>query len=623
MAEASHPLPYGVENGRRVLYVTYKGDCRTVRSGDADRLFVTHPLATVFTCVRPGDIIQLLPGTYWPPILFDEDTGNPPACKPVKLTDLFGRPHAPITIRGLGERTALNGGLGGVPHDSMLPTMRHFAFFKLEGCSWIEFENLHVASCWPTFLYLQDSSYITVRGVVCVDSRYMVYARGEKSHHILLENNRWRQDPTGAMWRDIAWLDAKQKRYFYYNGGLFGSYGIPGSVVVRRNVIQDAFNGMRMKADKKSRDTQNHNVEFYENRLERVRDNPVEPEGAATNWWIHHNDIRDAHAWFSLDEVEGGYWYVFANRGVATDVPGPPAATHTGGKVYKYDAAGAMPDGPVFAFNNSYFLRCWLIMEGRTTHLTHRDNAVLFTPWPGPGVDDRFVGAGFLPKDWEPGVSLDHDLTNVPWPPAITKNRQETNGLVDPQARFADPDGHDLRLAGETPRGCPVTFEPGADWPGDAPWTSGPDTPIGAYDASGQPVPGPAFVFLKPKKAPDDYVERPRLVRLEVAGARLTLLFSTPLAASGPVQVRVKAGGKKIWTEGRVNGRELTAGLPDSLIGRTVSKIWLPSGLSAGEDRHVTSWASVFAGLRFYQSPGGPAVRPPEPVCFCDCDSEA
>lgn len=622
MADASHPLPYWVENGRRVLYVTYKGDCRMVRSGGVDRLFVTHPLAAVFTCAAPGDIIQLLPGTYWPPILFDEDTGNPPACKPIKLADLSGRPHAPITIRGLGGQTALNGGLGGVPHDSMLPAMRHFAFFKLEGCSWMEFENFHVSSCWPSFLYLQDSSYITVREVVCTDSRYMVYARGEQCHHILLEKNRWRQDPTGAVWRDIAWLDSKQKRYFYYNGGLFGSYGIPGSVVVRHNVIEDAFNGVRMKADKKSADSQNHNVEIYGNRLERIRDNPVEPERAATNWWIHHNDIRNAHAWFSLDEVEGGFWYVFANRGVATDVPGPPSATHTGGKVYKYDDEGLMPDRPVFAFNNSYFLRGYLIMEGATSRLTHRNNAVLFTPWTGPGPDDRFAGAGFLPGQWPSGVSLDHDLSNVPWPAKIADNAQERHGAADPTARFVDAQAHDLRLAGQTPPGCPITFAPGTDWPGDAPWTSGPDTPVGAFTAGGHPVQGPAFVFLTPKKAPDGYAERPRLVRLEVAGARLTLLFSTPLAAAGPVQVRVKAGGKKVWVEARVNGRELTAALPDAVAGRNVSKIWLPSGLSAGDTRYVTGWASVFPGLRFYRSPDGPDVRPPEPVCFCDCDRE-
>jgi len=622
MTEDSTPLPYWVENGRRVLYATYKGDCRTVRAGDADRLFTTHPLATVFNCVFPGDIVQLLPGKYWPPILFDEDTGNPPACKPIKLAELYGRPHAPITIRGLGARTTLDGGLGGIPHDSILPEMKHFAFFKLADCAWIEFENLHVSSCWPTFLYIQDSSYVTVRDIVCTDSRYMVYARGLTTHHILLEGNRWRQDPTGSMWHDILWLDSKRKRYFYYNGGIFGSLGISGSVVIRGNVIQDAFNGMRMKAEKKACNSQNHNVEVYGNRLERIRDNPVEPERSAMNWWVHHNDIRDAHAWFSLDEVDGGFWYFFGNRGVSKDAPGTPLDPNTGGKVYKYDATGPMPVKMVFAFNNSYFLRSSLIKEGATTLLTHRDNAVIFSPPSDPGPDERFMGPHFMPEGWASGVSFDHDLTNVPWPGKITANAQEQEGIVDPGARFVDPDNHDLRLAGETPRGCQVVLEPGTGWPGRERWASGPDTPVGAYDPSGSPVEGPPFVFLAPAQGDAAYVEPPRLVRFTVAGTRLTLSFSTPLKTSGPVRLRVKAGGEKAWVEAAVDGRELTADLPAAMAGRRVSKLWAPSGLQSEGNAYVTGWSSVFTGLRFYQSPGGPPVRPPKPVCFCDCGRE-
>ena len=64
-----------------------------------------------------------------------------------------------------------------------------------------------------------------MRNVRVFDGRYVVFARGERSHHILIENNHWRQDPTGSMWRDILWLDSKRKRYFYYNGGIFGSLG--------------------------------------------------------------------------------------------------------------------------------------------------------------------------------------------------------------------------------------------------------------------------------------------------------------------------------------------------------------------------------------------------------------
>jgi hypothetical protein len=74
--------------------------------------------------------------------------------------------------------------------------------------------------------------------------------------------------------------------------------------------------------------------------------------------------------------------------------------------------------------------------------------------------------------------------------------------------------------------------------------------------------------------------------------------------------------------EAAVDGRELTADLPAAMAGRRVSKVWAPSGLQSEAGAYVTGWSSVFTGLRFYQSPGGPAVRPPKPVCFCDCGRE-
>lgn len=649
MGEDSRPLPYWVENGRRVLFITYKGDCRYVHVDGRDLLFTTRTITDALYCVLPGDILQFLPGKYWPPILYDEDSCDPPACRPVKLYELCGQPDVPITIRGLGAATLLDGGLGGVPHDSMLPEMKHFAFFKLQDCAWIEFENFHVESCWPSFLYIQDSSYITVRGITAKDSRYLAYARGEGSHHILIENNHWRQDPTGSMWRDILWLDSKRKRYFYYNGGIFGSLSIPGSVVVRGNRICDAFNGLRMKADKKPAYPQNHNVEIYDNHMLRTRDNPVEPERAATNWWVHHNRIHNAHAWFSLDEVGGGFWYYFANTGWITDKPGTPLDPNRGGKVYKYDDGGSMPSKPVFFFNNSWWLCNSMIKEGATTYLKHRNNAVLFRdcltdpvpqdgramcplpeavrhPFPdGCGGEDRFVGNGFMPDGWKPEVSFDFDLCNLPWPPRITANAQERNGVMDPGAAYEFPEQGDLRLAGGPPPGCEVMLEPGRDWPGEDRWSSGPGTPMGAYDASGELVEGPYFQFYAPD-GEEDYVEMPRLVRLTQKDGVLTLVFSTPLEQRGTLRLRVVAGkGQdkvKAWVDASVAGSALAAVLPAEMAWLAVTRVRIPDTLKGANGQYATLWSSVFGGLRFYLAGRVPAPRPPAPVCFCDCGRE-
>jgi hypothetical protein len=642
-------LPYGVENGRRVLYVTYKGDCRMLHVDGQDLLFTTRTLTDTLYCVRPGDILQLLPGKYWPPILYDEDAGGTPACRPIKLTEIQGWPDVPITIRGMGAATLLDGGLGGVPHDSLLPQMKHFAFFKLADCAWIEFENFHVENCWPSFLYMENSSYITVRNVVGKDSRYFVYARGQSTHHILLENVRWRQDPTSSMWRDLLWLDSKKKRYFYYNGGVFGSVGISGSVVMRKNTICDTFNGMRMKIEKNKGDSQNHNVEIYDNTMLRTRDNPVEPEGFSTNWWVHHNRIHNAHAWFSLDGVGGGFWYYFANTGWITDKPGSMLDPNRGGKVYKYDPEGPYPTKPTFFFNNSYSLYNSLIKEGITAHLLHCNNAVLFRdempllapqhegvpcqmpeavrrPFPdGNYGNDRFLGQGFMPDGWDPTITFDSDLTNLPWPPKVVDNAQEKNGVCDPKAAFADPNQGDLHLAGGPPKGCPVTLKAGQDWPAAEDWTSGPDTPMGAYGDDAELFDGPAFAFLEPKVPQGGYTEMPRLVRLEVLKDRAVLTFSTPLAGPGPVRVRLKLGTEKLWVEAPLAGRTLTAALPASLAGgpgRKVKKIWLPDTLAGANGEYATLWSSVLSGLRFYPAGRVPGVRPPKPVCFCNCGEE-
>jgi hypothetical protein len=278
-----------------------------------------------------------------------------------------------------------------------------------------------------------------------------------------------------------------------------------------------------------------------------------------------------------------------------------------------------MPDQPVFAFNNSYWLRSSLIKDGATTLLTHRDNAVLFPPQTEPGPDQRFLGPDFLPDGWAPGVSFDHDLTNVPWPPKITDNAQEQNGSMDPGARFVNPDDHDLHLAGQTPQGCPVVLEPGADWPGRTRWTSGPDTPVGAYAASGHPVAGPAFVFLKPADGDEGYVEAPRLVRLGIEVTRLTLTFSTPLAQAGPVLSGSRRGGN-VWVDAAASDRDLTANCHGPWPGARVQDLAAERAAIGGRGVRHRLVLGV-RGAAFLQITDGPDPRPPEPVCFCDLRS--
>jgi hypothetical protein len=111
-------------------------------------------------------------------------------------------------------------------------------------------------------------------------------------------------------------------------------------------------------------------------------------EDHAINWWIAHNRIYNAHAWFSLDGVGGGPIYIFGNVGWFDDkpsrecVPADWAADRTlqadgyaptsenecsrsrTGKVMKLGPGEIELTEPVYAFNNSWYIRAPSSKEG-------------------------------------------------------------------------------------------------------------------------------------------------------------------------------------------------------------------------------------------------------------------
>ena len=55
----------------------------------------------------------------------------------------------------------------------------------------------------------------------------------------------------------------------------------------------------------------NVGFEITDNVFERIRDNPVEPEGHAAYWIVKHNTFVDVHAAISTDGVSGHDLLVF------------------------------------------------------------------------------------------------------------------------------------------------------------------------------------------------------------------------------------------------------------------------------------------------------------------------
>ena len=638
----------------RLLYASPQGDRRFVDGQAVETL----TLAAAVAAARPGDTVQLLPGGYFPPTIIDAE--NPARSEPisVELRGVAGREDAPVTIRGLGPTTALFGEGKAEIADTRLPTADQFAFFKLFDCQWIVFEDFDVAGCWPTFCYMENSSYVTLRGVRAFDGRYVVFARGEGCHHILLEDNRWRQDPTGALWRDISWEAVKREDltgYFYYNGGFFGSVNISGSVIFRDNTLCTAFNGLRLKADAAKGDRLNYNVEISGNRFHRLRDNPVEPERTATNWYVTQNRIVNAHAWFSLDGVAGGFWYFCGNTGYFNDKPGQPEGDNTGGAVFKFDDGGRMPDRCVLSAFNTFFLRANLIKEGRSRHFHHADNVVLFCtpadlrrydpepPCPFPATcpdrcapspqtaDPETFGCAapdqpgpslvaaphFLDDPVADAISFNGDLTNRPWPAAFGPAGFEAQGRVDPQLHFQNPFAGDLRLAGPGLAAVPVVLRAGVDWAGDYDWMSPDRAVAGAAQPGGAPTPCPPFVFCPPPNPAPGYGEAPRPVALSRDAGRLVVHFSRPLLAGRAEAIVCDRRGEMLEVAGETGGTRLFLDLPGAWL-RRVAGVAVPADLVGTDGRPVTLFAcdrrvKISCKIHFTTGQEGLTVESTEP----------
>lgn len=576
-----------VQDGKiRTLYVTYQGDARVVDGYIQE----TFSLVEAFQQqLQGGDVVQFLDNKYWPP-LNSVGSGTQADAMPIRLEGLTATPDNPITIRGLDGRTILCGSNAAVPLYPDLPRDDDFAFFQILDCEGIVIENFQVESCWPCFVYMERSRYVSVRNIKAIDSLYFVFARGEGCRNILVEGCDWTQDPSGAVWSQVTWEQTHHVLYRYLNGALLGADGIAGGVVFRGNSVRYAYNAMRLRARGEAIDGRlNVDIEVYGNRFDRVRDNVVEPEGTATNLWIHHNSICNAHAWLSFDGVGGGYWAVFANNGWFTEKPGTVIDDNTGGRVLKFDPEPPYPLGPFEVFNNSWYLRIDEIKSGITRNLIHRNNAVQFCAECDheEGVcnpDRALVGSKFMKDGWDASVRFDYDLDNRPFPSVLTDNGQEKNGTYAPDFRFADGPRGDFRIA-DPVAGEYVSLQ---GWGVPDGWQ--PERfEAGQLQGTEQtPLEGPPFV------ARNAYNDPPRIVRAlrgeeEEGAGRIALSFDRTLAAADyPVILRL-ASGEEIRTTGSAEGFTFVVDTPVPPVG---VELVLPETVAGTNGQTITLWAA-------------------------------
>ncbi len=644
-------------------------------------------LKEAMTAAEPGTEIRLLPGRF---------------TKKITIRRLNGRGNAPIVIQGSLKSTLIDGQVDPVNNpadrsglwprvDRARLDLRHHSgrkrpFFRAESSSWIEWRDLWVENCWPYFLNFSSCHHLTVAGCRIRGGTYAIYMKDahspKPSHHILIENNKWCQDPTGSddpgssdpagrkSWQDWTWHEMKKKpKDFpgwedlrFMNGGFIGGNDIAGSVVVRWNEMRFAFNAIRLEISENQKlreplrpDDQgnapfldpeefkfnytppdlrrNTNVEIYENLFEYIRDNAIEPEYGATNWWVWNNRMDNIHKAISIHNNGGGYWYFFGNVGGMDAVPPaqinePPVwrknrpVRKLGGKIFKFLYGPPLPGKSCFAMHNSWRPRGGVVTGGgEMRHFKHLNNAIqhcapvqldadIRCP-PTAAFAELFDQKNQPEKEFDYGFAtrikplnddarnrFDHDVSNgADFPDKPRDQNQEMGGKKAKTDVFDKNQRKHFILASDSPaRGLaePVELRGRKDWPAKENWQST-ATDAGAVQPDGH-FAGPSFAHC----ANPFYDEAPRLVAVEAHELGATLVFSVPL---DPVADSIDpAQAVLILDEGTrrqakmlsSTGRRLLFDVGGAIAVDKIAAIELPFGMSGGLGEGslpLTPWA--------------------------------
>jgi hypothetical protein len=493
------------------------------------------------------------------------------------------------------------------------------ACLDIDRADGVTIEDLTFQDCWLAAVRAIGSRRVTLRRSLVIGSSYGLAVRGSRERPadaVVVEDVTWVQDASGfdtdaltregpfhcgdgrvsqlgcpgALWRSIPWGVSHHGVYDHFNGALLGGTDVRGPIVFRRNTVLSAYNGVRLKADAceafKASDLSpetcpfNQDIWIYDNLFAYVRDNPVELETWAIDVRIYRNQIFNAHAWFSFDDMGGGPIYIYGNRGWFDDVPSidrpghspsPPPCTRqpvekpaAGGAFdpgldRRYDFARArwlpvgvesvgpsgdvtwmdpldqtcdaslqgrviklaLPPrdaepgtfryaerGPIYLFNNSWYLRSPLTGIGPAANLRHWNNALMFCEAGVPGYtpdlcqprpetfDARACGRGVVGGDglarylgeagtlpffdcfrWLPlddngrdlaalASAFDHDISSNGFPAALRRERGiEAHGRTG-NPGFTAPERGDFRLgpgALAATSACEVTEVSGRD----------------------------------------------------------------------------------------------------------------------------------------------------------------
>ena len=259
---------------------------------------------------------------------------------------------------------------------------------RFVGCQNVIVECLTFRDCWPTAIALLDSRNMEFRNIHIEGGAYAFQARGTSTARVRLERCRWTQDTTETfLWSGLAWADVhgnwgegEGDGWRCFDGSFFNANEIAGELEIVDCTVRHAFNGVHLFNRNRQKDI-SVGVRVHGCTFSHIKDNPIEAEDAAWNWWIHDNQFHNCHKWLSLELKKVGWFYIFRNRAWADSRPGPRDDANASGSVFKFfkkDDKPKISDAPIYVFNNSWALRSALVQEGFVRGLCHANNAIRF-----------------------------------------------------------------------------------------------------------------------------------------------------------------------------------------------------------------------------------------------------
>ena len=418
-----------------VVYVSPTGGAVKVHRKTYDTVTFSQALSSV----KPGEVIYLFQGVYqgqWDvEFLASED-------KPVSITSdekaFISNPEGPC--------------------------------LSINRSKWISVDYLQFKNC-KTAVKVNQSKNILFSSVAFSGEQTQVafLLEGEQTQNIVIEKNNWKPEEVSKS-ESLPQVQTLSRQNFLIADQILGD------LVVRKNLVHNVATSILLIADGlMSPEKGTKNIQIYENAFYDSVEGFLKVANGCYNLWVYNNTFVNAPRWFHFEDIQGGFFYFFGNKGTNR------TKYKQGGSVFSFHHARRRPTHPIYIFNNSFiFGRKYFDLQPSTKLLRHYNN-LLSSNSQSPEL--------LQPSSYDSTFQMDYDLTDFEIPSALKNKGLWQNSAHEKAFTFKNIDDVDLLLSSNSvakDKGISLKL---AGWESEY-YGQAPD--IGAYEG-GQEFKGPPF----------------------------------------------------------------------------------------------------------------------------------